>query len=165
MIARWRPPKTRGQPKRRLLTRHVPWLLLRAPDLLKDEERAELARVLAADALLDAGYKLVQGFRTALHDLDVTAFKHWVLDAAASELQPFARLVAGMTDDPEAITNAFRYPWSTGPVEGHITRVKLIKESDTDGRTCHFSVLAFPVQTELAPLGASWFSPPDFHRM
>jgi hypothetical protein len=27
MIARWRPPKTRGQPKRRLLTRHVPWLL------------------------------------------------------------------------------------------------------------------------------------------
>jgi hypothetical protein len=24
MIARWRPPKTRGKPKRRLLTRHVP---------------------------------------------------------------------------------------------------------------------------------------------
>jgi hypothetical protein len=34
-----------------------------------------------------------------------------------------------MTDDLEAITNAFRYPWSTGPVEGHITRVKLIKRA------------------------------------
>jgi transposase len=44
---------------------------------------------------------------------DVTAFKHWLLDAAASELQPFARLAAGRTDDLEAITNAFRYPWST----------------------------------------------------
>ena len=75
MIARWRPPKTRGQPKRRLLTRHVPWLLLRAPDLLKDEERADLERVLAADALLDAGYQLVQRFRTALHELDLVAFK------------------------------------------------------------------------------------------
>jgi transposase len=129
MIARWRPPKTRGKPKRRLLTRHVPWLLLRAPDLLKDEERADLERVLAADALLDAGYTLVQRFRTALHDLDVTAFKQWVLDAAVSELKPFARLAAGMTDDLEAITNAFRYPWSTGPVEGHITRVKLIRRA------------------------------------
>ena len=129
MIARWRPPKTPRQPKRRLLTRHVPWLLLRAPELLKDEERLDLERVLAADELLDAGYKLVQRFRVALHELDVTAFKQWLIDAAASGLQPFARLAAGMTEDLEAITNAFRYPWSTGPVEGHINRVKLIKRA------------------------------------
>ena len=114
MIARWRPPKTRGQPKRRLLTRHVAWLLLRAPDRLKDEERADLERVLAADALLNAGYQLVQRFRTALHDLDVRAFNQWLIDAATSDLKPFARLAAGITD-LEAITNAFRYPWSTGP--------------------------------------------------
>jgi transposase len=129
MIARWRPPKTRGQPRRRLLTQHVPWLLLRTPDLLKEEERADLERVLAADTSLEAGYKLVQRFRVALHDLDVTAFKHWLLDAAAGDLKPFARLAAGMTDDLEAITNAFRYPSSTGSVEGHITRVKLIKRA------------------------------------
>jgi len=59
----------------------------------------------------------------------VTAFKQWLIDAAASGLQPFARLAAGMTEDLEAITNAFRYPWSTGPVEGHINRVKLIKRA------------------------------------
>jgi transposase len=70
----------------------------------------------------------------SLHDLDVTAFKQWLLEAAASELKPFARLAAGMTDDLEAITNAFRYPCSTGPVEGHITRVKLIKRAGY-GRT------------------------------
>src|SRR5438874_9979119 len=103
MIARWRPPKTRGHPKRRLLTRHVPWLLLRAPDLLKDQERADLERVLAADALLDAGYNLVQRFRVALHELDVTAFEQRLIDAAAaSDLNPFARLAAGMTDDLDA---------------------------------------------------------------
>jgi hypothetical protein len=66
-------------------------LLLRAPDLLKAEERADLERVLAADAPLDAGYKLVQRFRGALHDLDVTAFHQWLLDAAASDLKPFLR--------------------------------------------------------------------------
>jgi transposase len=107
----------------------VPWLLLWAPDLLKEDERADLVRVLAADASPDAGYKLVQRFRVALHELAVTAFKQWLLDAAAGDLKPFARLAAGMTDDLEAITNAFRYPWSTGPVEGNITRVKLIKRA------------------------------------
>ena len=43
--------------------------------------------------------------------------------------EPFARLAAGMTDNVDAITNAFHYPRSTGPVEGHITRVKLIKRA------------------------------------
>ena len=62
-------------------------------------ERADLKRVLAGDALLDAGYKLVQRFRIALHELDVTAFKAWLMDAAASDLKPFARLAAGMTDE------------------------------------------------------------------
>jgi transposase len=27
-----------------------------------------------------------------------------------------------LTEDLQAITNAFRYPWGTGPVEGHINR-------------------------------------------
>jgi hypothetical protein len=64
---------------------------------LKDDERADLERVLSADELLDAGCKLVQRFRVALHDLNVTAFKQWLIDAAASDLKPFARLAAGMT--------------------------------------------------------------------
>jgi transposase len=57
--------------------------------------------------------KIVFCLGTWVRVRDVTAFKHWLLDAAASELQPFARLAAGRTDDLEAITNAFRYPWST----------------------------------------------------
>ena len=52
-----------------------------------------------------------------------------LVEAAASELKPFARLAAGMTDDLDASTNAFRYSWSTGPVEGHINRVNFIKRA------------------------------------
>jgi transposase len=59
----------------------------------------------------------------------LSGFKAWLIDAAASDLKPFVRLATGMTDDLEAITDAFRYSWSTGPVEGHITRVKLIKRA------------------------------------
>ena len=49
--------------------------------------------------MLDAGYDLVQRVRVALHDLDVTAFNQWLIDAAARDLKPFARLAAGMTED------------------------------------------------------------------
>jgi hypothetical protein len=52
-----------------------------------------LERVLAADVLLASDYLRVQRFRVALHDLDVTVFKHWLLDPPASELGPFPRLV------------------------------------------------------------------------
>jgi transposase len=31
-----------------------------------------------------------------------------------------------MTEDLQAITNAFRYPWTTGSVEGHINRVNSV---------------------------------------
>jgi hypothetical protein len=65
--------KTPPQAKRRLLTRHVPWLLLRAPDLVKEHARADLERVLAVDELRNADYHLVQRFRRVLHDLHVIA--------------------------------------------------------------------------------------------
>jgi transposase len=31
-----------------------------------------------------------------------------------------------LTEDLQAITNAFRYPWGTRPVEGHINRVNSV---------------------------------------
>jgi hypothetical protein len=49
-----------------------------------------------------------------LRDLRVAAFEQWLIDAAAADLTPFARLAAGMTNDLVAIGSAFRYPWSTG---------------------------------------------------
>jgi transposase len=41
-----------------------------------------------------------------------------------AELQTFA---AGLQQDYDAVYPALREPWSTGPVEGHVNRVKRIK--------------------------------------
>jgi transposase len=126
MLARWRPPK--ACPSRpRLRRQHVRWLLLRAADRLEPDEQRDLERVLAADAVLARGYALVQRFREVLHQRDVAGFEQWLSEAMGCGLGPFVSLAAGMMADLEAIRNAFRYPWSTGPVEGHINRVKLIK--------------------------------------
>jgi transposase len=128
LIARWRPPRPPPPARRpRLLRHHVRWLLLRDPALLNEEERPDLARVLAADPVLAGAHALVQQFRAALHARDLPGFEQWLCAAQASGLKPFESLALGLLSDHDAVRNAFRYPWSTGPVEGAITRVKLLK--------------------------------------
>jgi transposase len=128
LIARWRPPKPPPPtPPLRQPRPPVRWPLLLDPAALKEEERTALERTLAADPVLAGAYELVQQFRAALRARDLAGFEAWLQAAAASELAPFRRLAAGMLGDGDAVRNAFVYPWSTGPVEGHITRIKLLK--------------------------------------
>ena len=59
-------------------------VIQRAFERRRDHLWLRLERELAADAYLDAGDQvLVQRFRAALHDLDVNAFKQWLLAACA----------------------------------------------------------------------------------
>ena len=44
-------------------------------------------------------------------------------------LRPFASLAHGIQNDYAAVVNGLRLPWSTGPVEGTVTKVKLIKRA------------------------------------
>ena len=81
------------------------------------EFRAEAARLAKTSG---------QPLRATAEHLGVSV-EAWLQAAAASELAPFTRLAAGLLGDGDAVRNAFLYPWSTGPVEGHITRIKLLK--------------------------------------
>ncbi len=57
---------------------------------------------------------------------DVAALA-WLVEAQASGLPSFVSLAAGIQADGPPADAALRLPWSTGPVEGHVCRVKLIK--------------------------------------
>ncbi|HEX2185855.1 MAG TPA: ISL3 family transposase, partial [Chloroflexota bacterium] len=124
----WRPPRprcgTRRRPGRRQSLR---WLCLRPPEQLSSDEQAALARVLAADADLARGYELVQRFRRVVHARDVVALDAWLTDAQQSDLPPFVSLANGLRGDRAAVEAALTLPWSNGPVEGHVHRLKLIK--------------------------------------
>ncbi|MGY5800918.1 transposase [Rhizobium sp. LEGMi12c] len=52
--------------------------------------------------------------------------KPWLNDAIAGPLSSFAR---GTRRDVEAVRAALTMPWSTGPVEGKINKLKLTKRS------------------------------------
>jgi transposase len=126
----WRPPRPRPRPAAREARRFsVRWLCLRPPDTLRDDEKEALARLLAAHADLATGHALLQRFRRLVAERDPTALDAWLADARASGLAAFQALANGLVADRAAVEAALTTPWSTGPVEGHIHRVKLIKRA------------------------------------
>jgi transposase len=47
----------------------------------------------------------------------------------ASGVAPLRRFASGLHADYEAVKAGVTLPWSTGPVEGHINRLKMLKRS------------------------------------
>jgi transposase len=119
----WREPRPPG--KRRTL--RLRWLCLRPPDTLTPEEDRALHEFLATDPRLTQGYDLLQQFRRVLHARNLVALDRWLSAARDSQLPAFVALANGIQADRAAVEAAFTLPWSTGPVEGHVHRLKLIK--------------------------------------
>ena len=68
-------------------------------------------------------------FRRLIVRRSVRELDQWLTDAGSSGLRPFASLARGIQGDYAAVANGLNLPWSTGPVEGTVTRVKLIKRA------------------------------------
>ena len=51
----------------------------------------------------------------------------WFERAAKSGLTAFQRFAGGLRDDYKAVKAGLTLPWSTGPVEGQINRLKMLK--------------------------------------
>lgn len=51
----------------------------------------------------------------------------WLKTTAASGVPDLQTFATGLREESAALEAALRLPWSTGPVEGQITRLKLIK--------------------------------------
>lgn len=123
-----RPPRAERGYLRRLTSRSsLRWLCLRPPDQLKPDERKLLDKLLARDAELLLGYRLLNRFREIVAKRERTQLDIWLSDAKASNLPTFISLAKGFESDQAAVGAALTYAWSNGPVEGQITKVKLIK--------------------------------------
>jgi len=53
----------------------------------------------------------------------------WLASTKASHLQAFDSFVTGVQQDQDAVLAGLTLPWSNGPLEGHVNRLKLIKRS------------------------------------
>ncbi len=130
---RGRNQQTRGQQREEALaplrTRRVAWWLLRRPDTLSTGHQAVLARMEQASPTFGQLYRLTVQFTEMLRKRQVAQLRPWLDAAQASDLKELKSLAEGMERDYAAVEAALRLPYSTGPVEGNINRLKLIKRS------------------------------------
>jgi transposase len=83
--------------------------------------------LLQADPAIAQAYTLSQAFLALVRECRGEALTAWSTEATASGIAALARFAAGLQEDLTAITAGLTLPWSNGPVEGQVNRLKLLK--------------------------------------
>jgi transposase len=110
-----------------LTPRQATWLVFRHPEKSTDSDAALLNRLSQLASAVAKTIALGQAFAQMLRSRGVERLEEWLTQAAQSTLRPFERLAKSFRRDIAAIKAGLTLPWSTGPVEGHINRLKLVK--------------------------------------
>ncbi len=116
-----RPPACRPSVPR------LAWLLARDPSGLDDGDLALLGRLQAACPAAATAYPLLQAFARMVKERAPDGLDAWLTVASACGVPDVASFAKGLGREEGALRAALTLPWSTGPVEGQITRLKLIK--------------------------------------
>ena len=112
---------------RQLTARRATWLVLRRPERQNDNEATPLAQLKAQHPEVAAAITLAQDVARLVRERQPDPLDPWLARAAASPLTPLQRFAKGLRDDYDAVRAGVTRPWSTGPVEGHINRLKMLK--------------------------------------
>jgi transposase len=111
----------------RLTPRQATWLTLRRPENVTEDEQYLLVQLHQAHAAFAQAMTLAQDFARLLRARQPGKLDAWLQQAATSSLVGFRRLAKSFQRDYAAVRAGVTLPWSTGPVEGHINRLKMLK--------------------------------------
>jgi transposase len=110
-----------------LTPRQATWLVFRYPDKRTESDVSVLQRLSQLSPALAEAIALGQAFAQRLRSRCAERLGEWLTQAAQSPLPPFHRVAKSFRRALDALTAGLTLPGSTGPVEGHINRVKLVK--------------------------------------
>jgi transposase len=79
------------------------------------------------DPAIGQAYTLSQAFLALVRERRGDALEAWMAKAVVSGIEALARFAQGLREDLAAVKAGLTLPWSNGPVEGHINRLKLLK--------------------------------------
>lgn len=113
---RWKPPSSRQAVR----------LLTTSSEKLCQGDARFVDAVRAASPIIAEAADLARRFHDMLVGREATELDTWLAQALGSAIASFAR---GFRRDIDAVRAALTSPWSTGPVEGKINKLKLIKRS------------------------------------
>jgi transposase len=117
----------RAAPAQALATpRQLAWLLVRNPATLSPAD-ADTVAMITQDQEVALIYTLAQQFIVMVRERIPNAFDPWLQACATSNVSELQTFATGLQQDRSAVVAALAERWSTGPVEGHINRLKLVK--------------------------------------
>jgi transposase len=120
-------PAVTEAPRRPLTPRRATWLVLRPPERSTEQDHHQLAQLTTQSPDLSEAVALAQDFAGLVRQRQPVELDPWLARAATSALPPFRRLARGLRADYAAGQAGVTLPWSQGPIEGQINRLKMLK--------------------------------------
>ncbi|MEU9992896.1 ISL3 family transposase [Streptomyces sp. NPDC048045] len=105
--------------------RTVAGWILRRPDTLTKTEQLQLKAIRAHCSELDVLTGHVRSFATMLTERQGELLPNWLDAVRQDDLPSLHTLAAGI--DRDAVIAGLTLPWSSGVVEGHVNRIKMLK--------------------------------------
>jgi transposase len=110
-----------------LTPRRATWLVLRRATKRTAVEAQQLAQLREQQAEVTEAIDLAQEFTQLVRQRQPESLDPWLQRASTSTVEALRRFAAGLYEDYAAVKAGVTLPWSTGPVEGHINRLKMLK--------------------------------------
>lgn len=134
LVANWRRESVQTTPKsltaaaaKMMSPRRAAILVTRRSESLKPEEERLIADLSESCPDLIRLRAMAEGFRTSLESGQPMLLRAWMSDVQNDAFPSIARFAGGLNRGWAAVAAAVTLPWSNGPVEGHVNRLKLIK--------------------------------------
>ena len=96
---------------------------------LSADERAVLKDLINRNPAIGTAQNLAQGFRQLFRDKQPEQLAAWFEAVRESGLDDLRTFAVSLAREQDALTAAILLPWSNGPTEGVVTKLKLIKRS------------------------------------
>src|SRR6266446_5746017 len=120
-------PAVAEPPCQPLTPRRATWLVLRREEKRTEAEAQQLAQLQAQHTEVAEAIALAQAFTQLVRQRQPASLDPWLQRASTSTLEALRRFATGLYEDYEAVKAGVTLTWSTGPVEGHINRLKMLK--------------------------------------
>ncbi|MEV0391357.1 ISL3 family transposase [Nonomuraea sp. NPDC050643] len=120
------PPPTAPTPPK---PRKVASWIMSDPDHLTAGAAVQLKNILARCPELEATRHHVGSFANMIQNLDGDRLPTWIDAVRADGLPALHSFATSLTRDQAAVTAGLTLPWSNGPTEGTVNRLKMIKRS------------------------------------
>jgi transposase len=116
----------RPQRKPPSVRRVVSWIMTN-PEHMTTTNQQKLDAILAASLDLDALAGHVRSFATMMCSRGGQELEAWMAAVDADDQPALRSFVLGLRRDQDAVTAGLTLSWSSGAVEGHVNRIKMLK--------------------------------------